>query len=104
MVCYDLFGKAPCDSDSVWEMILSEVVLFDFFYHKLLKSEWRITSQEKLLFLAPSILVHFRKPLNTISRESLLNKLLAELLHKINRESALRALPNALLMMMLICR
>ena len=84
-------------ADSLREVILwLKVILLHL--HNLLKSGWRITSQnqEKLLFSAPSLLVHFIESLHRISRESLLSKkLFGRAPAGFSKESALGALPNA---------
>ena len=80
-------SDSVAESDSLW-----------FSSIKLLKSGWRITSQnqEKLLFSAPSLLVHFIESLHRISRESLLSKkLFGRAPAGFIKESALGALPNA---------
>ena len=52
-------------------------------------------NQEKLLFSAPSLLVHFRESLHEINNESLLyEKPFGRALVEFSRESALKALPN----------
>jgi hypothetical protein len=58
--------------------------------------ENHFTESEKAIFLAPSLLVHFKESLYKISRESLLyEKLFGKAPAGFSRESALGALPNA---------
>jgi hypothetical protein len=57
--------------------------------------ENHFTELGEAIFLAPNLLVHFRKSLHRISRESFLSeKLFGRALARFNRESALGALPN----------
>jgi hypothetical protein len=61
--------------------------------------ENHFTDQEKLLFSAPSLLLHFIESFHRISRKSLLfEKLFGKALAGFSRESALEALPNAPIM------
>ena len=95
-----MFGRAPSNSDSLWELreviLWVKVIFFDSLAYVLkIMTENRITESREATFFGSCPLSSFRESLHRVNRESILSeKLFDKIPAGFSRESTLKVLPN----------